>query len=551
MHKGQFTIHKWWPGGLVALAFVILYALWFSLVSPQGEFPLNDDWAYAWSVRHLLQTGELRISEWISATVVFQIYWGALFAQLAGGFSFTALRWSTLVMSFVGCLALYDLLRQLDIPAPSALLGALTYAVNPIYVYLSYTFMTDVFYLTPMMLSLSFYVRGVKQESEQALVIGSIFAALSYLSRQLGATLPLAAGLVVLLKERRFDWRRMLMASLLPTLAFTGHTIWLRYFHGIPWGLELNAVQNSFKVFFQPTMPINIFWRLLLGMLYMGMFTLPVMVAAALSLSLERMRLIWLSKIFGAWLTALGVLVVAITFLTGTPMPYLANVINREGIGALTLGGEKTPITPEWVFWLVTIVSPVAGAAQGALWTDMLLNARREGPHPAVVMFIASLLMAALTAIIVFMWDEYLLVFIPAGLYLVLRLGPINLRGWIAGLAICAAMLAYSLYEMADHMAWNTARWAAGEKLVAGGVSPEAIDGGFEWVGWYEFETALPVAIARGQSESLFAWQTVTPDQYKFTFEPLAGYTIFQSVVYRVPVFDREAEIYVLQPPEP
>lgn len=532
----------------VVLVFVVVYGIWFVAAPPRGEFPLNDDWAYAWSVRHLLQTGELRISDWTSATAILQVILGALSAKLGGGFSFTALRWSTLIVSFVGCLALYDLLQQLGAPALSALLAGLALAANPMYVYLSYTFMSDVFYFSMMLLSLGFYVRGLKHDAEWALFAGSIFAGLSYLSRQLGVTLPAAIALAIILKQRRIRWRSLLMATLIPVLIIVSHTIWLRYFHGLPWGLELNAVQNSFKVLLQPTLPLNVIWRLLLGMLYMGIFTLPVMAAAGLSLSLERERLIRLGKIFGVWLVALGVSVAAVVYLTGIPMPYLANVINREGIGVLSLAGKKSPITPDWVFWLVTAVSPFAGAAQGALWTEVALNVRREGSPPAGVLLIASALMAALTAIIIFMWDEYLLVFIPAGLYLALRLGPLKTRGWVVGFTVCAAMLVYSLYEMSDHMAWNAARWAAGEKLVAQGIAPEAIDGGFEWVGWYEFETALPVAIARGQKDNLFAWLTVTPDQYRLAFEPLKGYTVFQSVTYHVPVFGREAEIYILQP---
>ena len=43
----------------VALAVFGSYAIWVAIASPAGEFPLEDDWAYAWSVRHLLEAGEL------------------------------------------------------------------------------------------------------------------------------------------------------------------------------------------------------------------------------------------------------------------------------------------------------------------------------------------------------------------------------------------------------------------------------------------------------------------------------------------------------------
>lgn len=150
---------------LAALPLAAIYVVYVLVVSPRHEFPLMDDWAYAQTVRHLLDTGQLRISEWASTTLIFQVYWGALFARLFGGFSFTALRWSTFVFSFITSLALYALLRQLDLGAAAAWLGSLTLVVNPIFVYLSYTFMSDVFYIGLMLLSLAFYVRGIRRDA--------------------------------------------------------------------------------------------------------------------------------------------------------------------------------------------------------------------------------------------------------------------------------------------------------------------------------------------------------------------------------------------------
>ena len=54
----------------IALPFlwpVLLGLIWICMIllaNPIGDFPLNDDWAYAYSVQHLLQHGELRFSDW-------------------------------------------------------------------------------------------------------------------------------------------------------------------------------------------------------------------------------------------------------------------------------------------------------------------------------------------------------------------------------------------------------------------------------------------------------------------------------------------------------
>ena len=66
-------------------------------VNPIGDFPLNDDWAYGGAVRTLIQEGDFRLSGWTATNLLGQVLWGALFC-LPLGFSFTALRVSTLVL---------------------------------------------------------------------------------------------------------------------------------------------------------------------------------------------------------------------------------------------------------------------------------------------------------------------------------------------------------------------------------------------------------------------------------------------------------------------
>src|SRR5215475_1296009 len=48
-----------WP-----LLFGLIWICMIFLANPIGNFPLNDDWAYAYSVQHFLQHTELRFSDW-------------------------------------------------------------------------------------------------------------------------------------------------------------------------------------------------------------------------------------------------------------------------------------------------------------------------------------------------------------------------------------------------------------------------------------------------------------------------------------------------------
>src|SRR5438045_5503778 len=84
-------------------------ALWIAmsaLVNPIGDFPLYDDWRYAFGVRAILESGRFELPYPGAPNVFLQAYWGALFC-LPSGFSFTALRFSTLTLGAVGIMAFY------------------------------------------------------------------------------------------------------------------------------------------------------------------------------------------------------------------------------------------------------------------------------------------------------------------------------------------------------------------------------------------------------------------------------------------------------------
>src|ERR1041384_2303938 len=93
---------------------LLISCLWLLLaiiINSYGEFPYNDDWAYAQSVKALVETGTFFMSGWTSVNLLTQIGWGALFC-LPFGFSFTALRISTLAAGLLGLWGTYRLIGK-------------------------------------------------------------------------------------------------------------------------------------------------------------------------------------------------------------------------------------------------------------------------------------------------------------------------------------------------------------------------------------------------------------------------------------------------------
>lgn len=203
---------KWWPFVVIAAPF----AIGWLLVAPWQNVPVIDDWAYAWSVEHLLQTGRLVVSDRSSIYPIVQILWGSLFARLDGGFSFGILRLSTVGLAFAGCCAFFLTLLELGLSRAVSLIGALTLAVYPAYFVLSFTFMTDVPFVALSTMAVYFYVAGVHRERASLLWWGSAFALLAFLVRQVGIVLPFAA---VAAADRRVLARAAIRRFWLPVLA--------------------------------------------------------------------------------------------------------------------------------------------------------------------------------------------------------------------------------------------------------------------------------------------------------------------------------------------
>src|SRR5689334_10766744 len=95
-----------------SLLFLAAFTIPLLILRPLQNVPYVDDWTYAWSVENLLNTGTLKVLDWSSSMAVAQALWGALFC-LPAGFSFSALRLSTWVLSVFGIIGFYQLLMEL------------------------------------------------------------------------------------------------------------------------------------------------------------------------------------------------------------------------------------------------------------------------------------------------------------------------------------------------------------------------------------------------------------------------------------------------------
>ena len=97
-----------------------------------------------------------------------------------------------LVVGLVGLVGMYLILRQVGVRPASALIGTWVLGANPIYLALSYTFMTDVPLVVLTNLSSSSCSRALDHDRDRDLWMGFVFALLAVFTRQIAAVIFVA-----------------------------------------------------------------------------------------------------------------------------------------------------------------------------------------------------------------------------------------------------------------------------------------------------------------------------------------------------------------------
>jgi len=524
--------------GLAALGIAALWVAMALVAYPSGDFPLNDDWTYARAVEALLETGRFSLPVETYANALPQVYWGALFC-LPLGFSFVALRVSTLTLGLIGLLALYALARELRATRRTAALAALALAVNPLYFGLSVTFMTDVPFAALLTLAAFLLTRALLRDSRSALALGLVTAFAAMLVRQFGVVLVVSFAIAFLVRHG-VDRRRAFLAASFVALAVATEVAveaWLAAHGGGTQpprpgvGELLGAIGNA---------GWDAFRSFVASITYLGWFALPLLAGtrgpAASQLS-RRAR----TAVDGVAITA-AVGIAAVVAYEGLRLPSLTNVIIESGVGPLTLHDTyillvNQPKVPGALtaFWIVATAGGVVGA--GILVRRSLIAAaqglssvspERRRRDLAARLFLALAATGYALTLGVFanfsgLFDRYLLPLLPLTLALIAALDdsqdrPAELVSTAVAGALIAAFAVFSTIAAHDYVAWNRVRWTALRWLTEQEhVAPDRIDGGYEFNGWYLYD-------ARYRASPGKSWWWVADDEYVVTAGALPGY---------------------------
>jgi len=519
------TNHIQAKAAILALAFLAAAGL----VGLSGDFPLNDDWQYAWPVQQLVENGELEMRGYFAPNIILQVGWGYLFCLLAGSFSFVWLRLSTLALALAGGWAMYKLGRRMGISPNITLLAAAVLLFNPLYFSLSFTFMTDVPFLAVVLLALLAFERHINGDAAGWLLAACSLSIAAYLIRQPGIVLLPAFGLWRVW-NRRGSRRSIGGALLLTALAAAVYIGYEKL--AKPWlGISGNFVPvSSLYLGTILSAPLayagELLRKFLKTWIYLGFFGLPL-----LPFLWEAIRQQGLLR----WRAALPLLAGNLALLAflhhiDKIFPFGGNILYNFGLGpelladVYTFGLPNTPRLPEWIMYALNFISQLSATAMS--WVGIRGWKQLSGHQQRFFGFLllANLLYLPAMSITSF-FDRYILPVIASTLLLLLPFARVPER-LLPALLPLLLMALFSLLATHDYLAWNRARHEAYHWLQEQGAGIQQTDAGFEYNGFYNYHEGRILEAGRSH------WW-VTDDEWMIVFGAVPGYEQVKGFGYR------------------
>ena len=517
----------------------VLTIIWFGLIAliqPLGDFPVNDDWAYAHNVWELSQNGQFKFSDWPAMTLVTQTVIGSI-STLFFGFSHEVLRFTTIVF---GCFTILIAYRVVWKELRSSLLAYLFAGFiisHPFMLTLSSSFMTEVYFLFFMLGSIYFLLDYMKDSRFRNLPLLVLFMIGAVLVRQTALILPLAYLFVLLIFK--FTRRERLIGLGTVALVFGVFQLYALWRAGLPEGLgKLSSI--SMLIDSVLGMDAYLIYRKLTWILfYLGLSTVPLLFFTVPKLNIRNQ---WIRNLFFLPLSAS----VAFLFWYFWEEIPVGNTLNDEGFGPRLLKDN----------WLEYNKSEVIN---GSLWTflknlslvTLLFNGlfvfQRLPKLTRVKGFVVeasvtrqknTLLFTTVLGLCFFQlfnpvfFDRYtFLISILIGLSIILHIGILNRYLVISCFGFMGFIAIIQAISLNDYFSFQSARWALIERAEREhGVSKDQLDGGFEYNAWYRTgPLTKPV-----RNPNYKSWWFINDDEYLIASGDMVG---FQTV--HVHTYDR------------
>ena len=463
--------------GWAAAAVVVgWYVFALAILHPLTDAPVVDSWLYGSAVRRFLRTGEMRFAGYSQAMPIAQVYYGVAWAHAFGGNS-ASLEVSVVVLAVICGLMFHALAIKCGAPRWQALAATGLLICNPCFTFLSFSFMTEVPFLTAMVAAHLAFAEAEGRREQLWLWLSAAMAVVGFMVRPFAAmAIAGCVGAMIFYDpglrgpdrwERARSINKMIpFAAALAVCAAVW--VWLTVLSPKPWQVQLN--ENHFRYIFM--VPIANYLRAgVLGpALYLGTVLSPL---ALLQLAAPRWRRVVMG---GAGIFAAALILISMDNRLPVTPEYSCfggwhNVLILRGqVNRFSWDGDGAG---QYAFLLL---ASVGAAGLIAAFADIFRTLERG----AAAIVIAAIVYWAAIIPLWFYNDRYFLVLVPAGA-IVLALAPLPRSRAVvaAGFAMTLAMGLMSLGGTYAYQRGMAVIVATRNELEHQGVPRSSIDAGY------------------------------------------------------------------------
>jgi hypothetical protein len=540
---------------LFLTAFVVAWIGLHLLNSFGNEFPLNDDWSYSFTVKELIEHHHIRLTNWMSGPLVTQTLWGYLFC-LPFGFSFTALRISTIIVAAIGIVFSYKILLITLKKPYYARAGIFLLAANPLYFSLSETFMTDIHFFTWFTAGLYYFIKYVKDDKTRYWIAGSVFSVMAMLTRQFGLVLPLSFLIFFLIfpsqkqlpenREKqaaikRYNKAIRLLISFVFTIGF-----FMFFTHLLEAKLTGTAHFRSASEIFDLNLD-SFFFRIYkrIGFIFTeaGFWLLPLTIPVFIN-NLPNI------KTNAKWLVPLTVVFI-LPFTRVFALFPSGNIVNYFYIGPLTtfdtyILNLNTNIFSMGSNLLLTlrILVLLSGIILFMLFSLQISNLIKNLKQHQndfktliqLILIITGILYSGIIMINLTYFDRYSIPLLFLMLVFILQ-GNTNYfkKFRVITFTLILIVAVFSISETRHYLIRSKTKWKLAQYAVDRGFTPSEIDGGHEYNGW------------NGQYINGHGKWDTSGKKAMISYSPIKGYRVLTSKTYHHPLFSYPVKMYLLE----
>lgn len=454
-----------------AMTVIAWYCVVYLAARPLSQAPVVDSWIYEHAVMHFNRTGRIQFPGFTQALPVAQVLYGVAWSRVFGETS-RSLDISTALLGTVGGLLFYRLARKCGAAAWTAAIAAALLICNPCYLFLSFSFMTEVPFLAALLASYAAFAYGSHRLQWRWLWLAAAGAAAGFAVRPFGAATIAgeAAALLIPRGDRSDAKSRARIVAIVPfiaaLMACAGFWIWLTILNPKPWMLEYN--EYRLRTYFT-MVPLRSYLSggVLEPAIYLGIVLSPLGVLYAI-------RCWRRSVVIAAAILASSIIILR---LDHEPVWNLEQATCFGGsYGALVLNGVAPHDFSANLAWILLILGAIGFAGVCNAGWEAIHNDNRA---VLAVLFAGAIYWAAMP----FLWffaDRYDLVLVPAAC-LPLALAPLPRRTvaitfaglMTAALALVSVTGLISYHRTMEKIVMET------EALLRQGIPRKQIDAGY------------------------------------------------------------------------